>query len=540
MWVAYVIINPQADKSKQAKDQPGGDLVARMVEEDSQGITIRGAKMLATAGVMANEIMVSGIVALQPGDEPSAFTAVTPVATKGLKMHSRRRYEAAAGSAFDYPLSARFDEIDAVVFFDDVRIPWERVLVHRDLRMMQAQRHETRAHVMQNYQCIVRLAVKLRFQLGLAHKVAETNGILNFPQTRETPGLLAAEARRRRLMATLLRAAALIPGRGAPAETPGRVLVRDGVIVATGATAEQPTDEMLDLGEAVLLPGFVNAHQHGRGLPQALLGYPDNRLEAWGNRRRKRGVPDPFPLVRLASLRMLANGVTATLHANWSYGGDLVEELHAMLRGYDAAGLRAAVMISVADRDALVYPGSIDEAAFLASLDPTLRSFAATVACHPFPATAAGAIAIHDQLAARWSGHPRLSLGLGPAGPQWVSDALFAETAAAAHVRNLPLHFQLLESSAQARACAALYPEGTMRRLAALGVLDGNASAAHGVFLTADDTAVMAEHGTTLVANPGSNLRLGCGVPDYAAIRAAGVPLALGGDSCELNDDRDP
>jgi 4-hydroxyphenylacetate 3-monooxygenase len=194
LWVAYVIINPQADKSRQAKDQPGADLVAHIVDEDAEGITVCGAKMLATAGVMANEIMVSGIVALQPGDEPYAFTAVLPIGAKGLKMHSRRSYEAMAGDAFDYPLSARFDENDAVVVFDNVKVPWERVLVHRDLKMMQAQWHETRAHVMQNYQCIVRLAVKLRFLLGIAHKVAETNGILGFPQTRETLGLLAAKA----------------------------------------------------------------------------------------------------------------------------------------------------------------------------------------------------------------------------------------------------------------------------------------------------------------------------------------------------------
>ncbi|WP_170985107.1 amidohydrolase family protein [Roseomonas sp. AR75] len=341
-------------------------------------------------------------------------------------------------------------------------------------------------------------------------------------------------------MATLLRAAALIPGGDAPLEMPGRVLIRDGVTAATGSAAEQPADETLDLGDTVLLPGFVNAHQHGRGLSQALLGYHDDRLEAWGNRRRKRGAPDPFPLVRLAALRMIASGVTATLHANWSYGGDLAGELDATLRGYDEAGMRAAVMIGVADRGALVYPGAADEAAFLAGLDPALRELAAMLTRHPFPGSAAGAVAIFDQLAARWSGHPRLSLGFGPAGPQWVSDALFAETAAAAQARGVPLHFHLLESPAQARACAALYPEGTMRRLAALGVLDGNASAAHGVFLGADDMALMAEHGTTLVANPGSNLRLGCGVPDYAAIRAAGVPIALGGDDCELNDDRDP
>ena len=205
-WIGYVIINPQADKSKQAKDQPGGDLVARIVDEDAGGITIRGAKMLATAGVMANELMVSGIVALMPGDEPYAFTAVMPMATKGIKLSSRRSYEAAASSVFDYPLSSRFDENDAVVFFEDVKIPWDRVFVHRDLRMMQAQWHETRAHVMQNHQCIVRLMVKLRFLLGLAHRIAETNGILGFPQTRETLGLLAAKASSIEAMVTAMEA----------------------------------------------------------------------------------------------------------------------------------------------------------------------------------------------------------------------------------------------------------------------------------------------------------------------------------------------
>jgi 4-hydroxyphenylacetate 3-monooxygenase len=193
LYLSYVIVNPQADKSRSASGQPGRDLVAQIVDEDSHGITIRGAKMLATSGMMADEIMVSGFQALMPGDEAYAFTAAMPVATRGIKLHSRRAYAAAAGSEWDYPLTSRFDEGDAVVFFDDVKIPWERVFVHRDLRMAQAQWHETRAHVIQNHQCIVRLMVKLRFLLGLAHRIAEVNGILNFPQTRETLGLLAAK-----------------------------------------------------------------------------------------------------------------------------------------------------------------------------------------------------------------------------------------------------------------------------------------------------------------------------------------------------------
>lgn len=193
LFLSYVIINPQSDKAKSASGQPDPHLVASVVDEDSGGITIRGAKMLATSGVMANELLVSGFQALQAGDEAYAFTAVVPLGAKGLSLMSRRSYEQSATSTFDYPLSSRFDENDAVVYFDDVKIPWDRVFVFKDLKMAQAQWHDTRAHVFQNYQCIVRLMVKLRFMLGLARKIAETNNIINYPQVRETLGLLAAK-----------------------------------------------------------------------------------------------------------------------------------------------------------------------------------------------------------------------------------------------------------------------------------------------------------------------------------------------------------
>jgi len=194
-FLSYVIINPQADKAKTAGEQPDPHLVASIVEEDAEGVTIRGAKMLATSGVMADELIVSGFQAMQPGDERFAFTAAVPLSAKGLRLLSRRSYEASATSQFDYPLSSRFDENDAVVHFDDVKIPWERVFVNKDLRMAQAQWHETRAHVMQNYQCMIRLMVKLRFLVGLARKIAEVNNVINYPQVRESLGHLAAKAK---------------------------------------------------------------------------------------------------------------------------------------------------------------------------------------------------------------------------------------------------------------------------------------------------------------------------------------------------------
>ena len=59
--------------------------------------------------------------------------------------------------------------------------------------MCQKQFHATPAHVYQNYQAMIRLMVKLRFLLGIARRIAETNGIIGFPPVREMLGQLAAE-----------------------------------------------------------------------------------------------------------------------------------------------------------------------------------------------------------------------------------------------------------------------------------------------------------------------------------------------------------
>jgi len=60
--------------------------------------------------------------------------------------------------------------------------------------MMMKQFHATPAHVLQNYQCQVRLIVKMRFLMGIARKIAEINGIIALPPVRDTLGQLAAEA----------------------------------------------------------------------------------------------------------------------------------------------------------------------------------------------------------------------------------------------------------------------------------------------------------------------------------------------------------
>ena len=193
LYLTYVIINPQADRSKEAHEQQSEFLSTGVVDRDAEGITVRGAKMLATGGIVANEVLVTCIQPLQPGDEEYAISFAVPMNVKGLKILSRKSYEAHAPSEFDNPLSHRFDENDAVLFFDDVKVPWERVFIYQDVEMCQKQFHATPAHVCQNYQAQVRLMVKMKFLIGLAHKITETNGTTQFPQVRETLGQLAAQ-----------------------------------------------------------------------------------------------------------------------------------------------------------------------------------------------------------------------------------------------------------------------------------------------------------------------------------------------------------
>jgi 4-hydroxyphenylacetate 3-monooxygenase len=193
LYLTYVIVNPQADRSKDWGEQ-AEELVAQIVDEDTAGLTIRGAKMLGTSSIMANEVFVANLQPLKPGEESLAFSCAVPMNAPGLRILSRKSYEAHAVSGYDNPLSSRFDENDALIYFEDVRVPWDRVFVHRDTDMCRAQFHDTPGHVFQNYQAQIRLSAKLKFLVGLAHRITEAIGTTGLPQVREQLGALAANA----------------------------------------------------------------------------------------------------------------------------------------------------------------------------------------------------------------------------------------------------------------------------------------------------------------------------------------------------------
>ena len=192
LYVSYVLIPPQIDRSKPAHQQADPTLYAGVVEERDAGIVVSGAQMLGTGAALANEVWLSCILPLRPGDENYALSLAVPIASPGLRLIVRRPYATGIPSVFDYPLSSRFDETDAVVVFDRVFVPWERVFVYRDVAVTWAQFFETPAHVLGNHQAQVRFAAKAKFLTGLAHGIAEANGVHQLPPIQTTLGELAS------------------------------------------------------------------------------------------------------------------------------------------------------------------------------------------------------------------------------------------------------------------------------------------------------------------------------------------------------------
>jgi 4-hydroxyphenylacetate 3-monooxygenase len=192
LYAAYVIIPPHIDRSRPAHQQEDPQLYAGVVEERGDGIVVSGAQMLGTGGAIADEMFMSCIVPLVPGDENYAISIAVPVATPGLRLIVRRPYAEAAPSVFDYPLSSRFDETDALVVFDRVFVPWERVFVYKDVALTRAQFYETPAHVLGNFQAQVRFASKAQFLAGIALRIAESIGVERTPQTQTMLGELAS------------------------------------------------------------------------------------------------------------------------------------------------------------------------------------------------------------------------------------------------------------------------------------------------------------------------------------------------------------
>jgi 4-hydroxyphenylacetate 3-monooxygenase len=194
LYVATAIVAPAAARDPsffQRESMPTPTL--RVVSEDDSGVVVHGMKLLATGAPLANELWIGNILPLAPENKAESITFAVACNEPGVSLWSRKPLEPTAANEFDNPLTWRFDETDAIVLFDHVRIPWERVYVHNDVDLSRALYFKTPAHVYGNHQSAVRFLSKLQLIVGLASRIAQSTGADAVPVVREMLGRLASQ-----------------------------------------------------------------------------------------------------------------------------------------------------------------------------------------------------------------------------------------------------------------------------------------------------------------------------------------------------------
>ena len=188
LFLTHALLDPQLDKGKLRHQQSDPGICLRVVDQNADGLVLSGIKRIATAAPYADELLVWPFPpTFQPGEETYANVFAVPMNAKGLKTICRVSY-AKHGKRRDFPLSSRFDEMDATVVFDHVLVPWDRVFVNQDINLLNRMYRDTRMRELTAHQTNARLEVKLGFVYALVLRLAEAQGLANKPEVMEMLG----------------------------------------------------------------------------------------------------------------------------------------------------------------------------------------------------------------------------------------------------------------------------------------------------------------------------------------------------------------
>jgi 4-hydroxyphenylacetate 3-monooxygenase oxygenase component len=169
--MTHAIVNPTVDKAIREVDSGAGKIVLHLVGETNDSYVVRGARALATLAPFSDEMVVYPGQPIPRDATDYALSFSIPMRTPGLRVLCRDSY-ASHGNPEDHPLSSKYDEQDAVVIFDDVEVPKERMFLVGDPQIYnKAMTTGWVANIMQ--QTTVRAHVKLTFAWQLATRMAQ-------------------------------------------------------------------------------------------------------------------------------------------------------------------------------------------------------------------------------------------------------------------------------------------------------------------------------------------------------------------------------
>ena len=187
LCLTHAFGHPQVNRALAVSELADKYTAMGVVDTTNDGVVVRGAKQLATLAPFSDEIFCPVYRPLNTDSEDERKYCVgfsIPVNTPGLKFICRQSHDLGE-SLYDYPLSGRYDEMDALAVFEDVLIPWDRVFQFEDMELANLALQAVPMWRQYMQQVAVKNIAKLEFILGITHRIALGIGIDVFSHVQE-------------------------------------------------------------------------------------------------------------------------------------------------------------------------------------------------------------------------------------------------------------------------------------------------------------------------------------------------------------------
>ena len=335
-------------------------------------------------------------------------------------------------------------------------------------------------------------------------------------------------------MALLIRGGQILAGTPA-ALTRADILVEGDRIEAVGPALAAPADAgLIDATGRIVLPGLGNAHTHaashlarGRAGSWTLEDLLNHTSANYGFRTSE----DEYLSAAIGAIEMLKTGCTAAYDLYMAVPAITDEAFEAVVRAYTDVGVRVVLAPAVAD---VVFYQTVPDLAD--QLPPDLRRVVDAMR----PAPTKGLLGLTERAIRRWHGGAdgRVRIGAAPTIPNQATDELLDGCAALAREYGVGIHTHLAESKVQVIQSHRRWGKSIVARLAEHGVLGPGFVGAHSIWLTDLELRMLADAGAAVAHNPGSNLRLGCGIAPVREMLDRGVAVGLGTDGSVCADNQ--
>ncbi|MGE0761611.1 MAG: 4-hydroxyphenylacetate 3-hydroxylase N-terminal domain-containing protein, partial [Pirellulaceae bacterium] len=190
-YLNHAIVHPPIDRDLPA-DQIS-DVMVHVVKETDAGVILSGAKVVATGSALTHHNFIAHY-GLPFKDKRFAVVCAVDMTAPGVKLICRNSYEyqaAVTGSPFDYPLSSRLDENDAILVLDNVLVPWEDLFIYGDIDKVIRFTQDSGFFPRYLLHGLTRLCVKLDFITGLTAKALRACGTSEFRGVQAALGEIA-------------------------------------------------------------------------------------------------------------------------------------------------------------------------------------------------------------------------------------------------------------------------------------------------------------------------------------------------------------